>query len=269
MNRRRFVQVLLGTSMLSGYSAQALMLEGNGDFIMAIFPGTGAKDIDSRLFADYTHPLTAALAAKVGHKVYAESYRSFSLIKNVIDNGRADMLLVPPTLAVVAMQHGYEPVVRSKDYLSGVMIKRKGETVKRIAMTGADSWPGLMGRYLLAERKLGPSSMIESVKNQEAVVFLLEQKAVQAGVLATYKANAMIATGQYEAWYPLTSTPGFTLLLHNKLMAKYAEPVSQTMLSLPAPAIDGLQTLIPATIKQFVPCGRQDYEILKKIVAAT
>ncbi|WP_157662726.1 phosphate/phosphite/phosphonate ABC transporter substrate-binding protein [Sulfuriferula sp. AH1] len=269
MNRRRLVQVLLGTAMLPSYSAHALLLAGSGDLIMAIFPGTGAADIDLRSFKDYTHPLTAAIADKIGKKVYAESYRSFSLIKNVIDNARADVLFVPPTLAVNAMQHGYEPVVRVKDFLTGMLIKRKGETVTRIAMTGPDSWPGAMGLYLIAERKLGTPAMVETVKNQDAVVFLLKQGAVQAGVLGTKIANNMIATGQYEAWFPLTSTPGFTLLMHQKLMAKYAEPISQTMLSLSAPAINGLQTLIPATIKQFVPCGRQDYEILKKIAAVT
>ena len=267
MNRRQFVQIVLGSSVLSSYSASALLLAGSGDVIMAIFPGTGAKDIDSRLFSDYTRPLTTAIAAKVGHKVYAESYHSFSLIKNVIENSRADVLFVPPTLAVSAMQQGYEPVARVKDFLTGMMIKRKGEVVKRVAMTGVDSWPGLMGRYLLTEHKLNLTTSVETVKNQEAVAFLLDQKAVQAGVLATPKANAMIATGQYEAWYPLTSTPGFTLLLHSKLMAKYGAPMGQTMLTLSAPAIDGLQALIPIPIKQFVPCGRQDYEILKKIMA--
>lgn len=268
MNRRGFVQAVLGAAMLPSYSAHALMLAGSGDLIIAVFPGTGAPDVDSRLFRDYTRPLTAAIAAKIGKKVYAESYHSFSLIRNVIDNARADMLFVPPTLAVMAMQHGYEPIVRVKDFLSGVMIKRKGETVKKVAMTGPDSWPGAMGLHLIAEHKLGATVSVETVKTQEAVVFLLEQKAAQAAVLGTKKAESMIATGKYEVWYPLTSTPGFTLMLHEKLMTKYAEPISQTMLSLSAPAIDGLQTLIPATIKQFVPCGRQDYEILKKIVVA-
>lgn len=268
MNRRNFVQALLGASILSTHSAHALLLAGNGDLILAIFPGTGAADIDTQLFKEYTQPLTNALSSKIGKKVYAESYRSFSLIKNVIDGNRADVLFVPPTLAVTAMQHGYKPLVRLKDFLSGVMIKRKGETVKRIAMTGSDSWPGAMGRYLMAQHKLDPVSMIEPVNNQDAVVFLLEQKVVQAGVLAIRKANSMVATGKYEIWYPLTSTPGFTLLLHDKLMAKYAEPISQTMLSLGTPAIDGLQRLMPANIRQFVPCGAQDYEILKQIAQA-
>jgi hypothetical protein len=169
----------------------------------------------------------------------------------------------------MAMNQGYEPIVRAKDFLTGIMVKRKGETVTRIAMTGPDTWPGLMGLHLIAERKLGTPAMVETVKNQDAVTFLLKQGAVQAGVLGTKIANTMIATGKYEAWHPLTSTPGFTFLLHEKLMAKYADPIGQTMLSLPPAAINGLQALIPATIKQFVPCGEQDYDILKKIVNNT
>lgn len=269
MNRRGFVQVLLGASMLPSYSANALLLSGSGDLILAVVPGTGAIDVDSSLFKNYTHPLTEAITVKIGKKVYPESYHSFSLIKEVINNARADILFVPPTLAVKAMQHGYEPIVRAKDFLTGAMIKRKDKTVTRIAMPGPDSWPGVMGLHLIAERKLGTPSMVETVKNQDAVIFLLKQGAVQAGVLGTKMANTMIATGQYEAWYPLTSTPGFTLLLHEKLMAKYAEPISQTMLALSPAAIDGLQALIPATIKQFVPCGEQDYNVLKKIVVNT
>ena len=268
MNRRKFVQVLLGSSALSTYAARALMLEGNGDLLMAIYPGTAAQSIDSGLFSDYTRPLNVAMAAKVGHKVYVEYYRSFSLIKNVIENNRADVLLVPPTLAVRAMQAEYEPVVRVKDFITGMVIKRKGEIVKRIAMTPADTWPGLMGRQLLAERKLGSIVTVDTVGTQDVVKYLLEQKTVQAGVMITPNAKAMLATGQYEVWYPLNSTPGFTVLLHNKLMGKYAESIRQTMLSLSAPAINGLQTLIPAPIKQFVLCNRQDYELLEKTVAA-
>ena len=234
--------------------------------IMAIFPGTAAADIDSRTFTDLIHPMTSAIAAKTSKKVYAESYRSFPLIENVIDNNHADVLFVPPTLAVHAMQHGYEPVVRAKEFLSGVMIKRKGEAVKRIAMTSPDSWPGLMGRQLVAEHKLGPASMIETVKNQEAIVYLLDRGVVQAGAFITVHANRLIATGKYEAWYPLTSTPGFTVLVHDKLAAKYGSAITQTMLSLPAPAIDGLQTLIPSAIKQFVPCSKLDYAALAKAV---
>lgn len=269
MNRREFVQVIIGTSLVASLPAHALLLQGGGDMIMAIFPGTAAAEVDNRLFKNYTSPMTAAISSSVHQKVYAEAYRSFPLIKNVIEAHRADLLFIPPTLAVKAMSQGYQPIVRVKDFLSGLLIKRKGVAVNKIAMTGTDSWPGVMGRYVIKQYKLGPASMVETVKNQEAVSFLLEQKVVQAGVLATKRAEAMIATGQYEVWYPLTSTPGFTLMLHDKLMAKYAEPISQTMLSLSAPAIEGLQTLIPATIKQFVPCGKQDYEILKQILEVT
>lgn len=266
MNRRVFIQAIIGSSLLSSLPAHALLLQGSGDMIMAIFPGTAAAEVDMRLFRDYTSPMTTAISNSIHQKVYAEAYRSFPLIKNVIEAHRADMLFIPPTLVVRAMEQDYQPIVRVKDFLSGVVIKRKGVAVNKIAMTGPDSWPGVMGRYVIKQHKLGPTTIIETVKNQEAVVFLMEQKVAQAGVLSTKKAEAMIATGQYEIWYPLTSTPGFTLMLHNKLMAKYGEPISQTMLSLSTPAIDGLQTLIPAMIKQFVPCGKQDYEMLKQIL---
>jgi len=252
--------------MLSSYSTHALMLAGSGDLIIAIYPGTGAAEVDSRTFKEFAQPMTAALASKTRKKVYAEAYRSFSLINEAISNNRADILFVPPIVAIHAMQHGYQPLVRVRELAAGVLVKRKGQPVTRIGITEPDSWLGAMGRIVIAEHKSGVPAMLETVKTQDAVVFLLEQKAVQAGVLRTEKANSLIATGAYEAWYPLPTSPDFTVLIHDKLAANYAEPVRQTMLSLSVTAIDSLQAAIHVPIKQFVPCGKQDYAVLAKAV---
>jgi hypothetical protein len=126
-------------------------------------------------------------------------------------------------------------------------------------MTEAESWLGAMGANLVAQRKLVPPNMLEIVKTQDAVVYLLQQKAVQAAVLRSEKANKLIATGEYELWYPLASTPDMTLLVHDKLASSHAEPLRQAMLSLPVEAINGLQEVVHVPIKRFVVCNKQDY----------
>lgn len=107
---------------------------------------------------------------------------------------------------------------------------------------------------------------MQVVKTQDAVVYLLEQKAVQAAVLRTEKANKLIATGEYEVWYALPKTPDLTLLIHEKLATSYAAPIRQTMVTLPAEVIKQLQIVIHVPIKQFVPANQQDYAVLSGLL---
>ena len=164
------------------------------------------------------------------------------------------------------MEHGYQPLVRVKALATGVLLKRKGQQVTRIGITEPDSWLGAMGRNVIAENKLALPAMLETVKTQGAVVYLLEQKAVQAGVLRTEMANKLIATGEYETWYPLPATPDFTMLIHDKLAANYAEPIRQAMLNLSAATIDSLQQAVHISINQFVSCSKSDYLALAKAI---
>ena len=96
MNRRFFLQTLIATGIFANHSASALLISGHGDAIISVYPGTGAKEIDLQLFKMYTEPMTTALASVMRKKVYAEPYRSFSLIESVISNNRTDILFVPP-----------------------------------------------------------------------------------------------------------------------------------------------------------------------------
>lgn len=267
MNRRFFLQTLCGTALLAHHSAHALLSSGQGDVIVAIYPGTGAAEIDASLFKELTRPMTSSLAARMGKKVYAEVYRSFSLIKNTIIQNRADLLFVPPIVAIHAMQQGYQPLVRVRELATGVIVKRKGEAVKHISITEMDSWLGAMGQNVIAEHYPNAKAMFETVKTQDAVVYLLQQGVVQAGVLRTEKANKLMATGNYEVWYPLPSSPDFTMLINDKLVAKYADVVRQVMLTLPAPAIKSLQSAIHVPINQFVSSAKPDYAALAKAVS--
>ena len=266
MNRRNFLQTMLGASVIVNQSAAALLLSGQGDVIVSVCLGTGTAGIDLRLFKTYTQPLTNVLGNKMGKKVYAESYRSFALIKDAITNNRSDILIVPPMVAIHAMQYGYQPLVRVKDLATGLLVKRKGSQVMRIGIMEFDSWLGAMGRNVIAEHKLGSPAMLETVKTQDAVVSLLEQKAVQAGVLRTEKASKLIATGEYEAWDTLPVSPDFTVLIHDKLVANYGEIVRQTMLNLPVAAVNNLQAAIHVPVKQFVDCTKKDYAALAKAI---
>lgn len=266
MNRRFFLKTLGAAIVFANQPAEALLLSGQGDVIVSIYPGTGAKEIDSQLFKAFTQPMTTALASTLHKKVYAEPYRSFSLIEDTIRNNRADMLFVPPIVAIHGMQHGYQPLVRVRELATGVLLKRKGQQVARIGITEPDSWLGAMGKNVIAEHVSASPAMLETVKTQDAVVYLLEQKAVQAGVLRTEKANKLLATGEYEVWYPLPTSPDFTVLIHDKLVANYAESARKTLLSLPAAAVNSLQEAIHVPVNQFVPCAKQDYAALAKAI---
>lgn len=266
MNRRLFLQSLLAAALTASYSAHALPSSGASNLTIAVYPGTGAEEVPIYAFQSSTHAMTEVLTKKIGKKVYAEPFRGFALLRKTIDNNLADALLVPPMIAAYALQHGYQPLVRIQDMASGALIKRKGQVVTRIGMTEADSWLGAMGANLVAQHKLVAPSMLEIVKTQDAVVYLLQQKAVQAAVLRSEKANKLIATGEYELWYPLAATPDLTLLIHNKLVASYAEPLRQAMLDLPVDAINGLQEVIHVPIKRFVVSNKQDYVTLSGLL---
>lgn len=266
MNRRLFLQSLLAASVAASYPARALLLPGSTNLTIAIYPGTGAAEIPVYEFHESTRAMTEVLAKQIGKKVYAEPFRSFALLRNTIDNNLADTLLVPPVVAAYALQHGYQPLVRIQDMSSGALIKRKGQAVTRIGMTEPSSWLGAMGASLVAKNKLVPPNMLEIVKTQDAVVYLLQQKVVQAAVLRSEKANKLIATGEYELWHELVKTPDLTFLVHDKLAALYAEPLKQAMLTLPANAIKGLQEVIHVPIKQFVATSKQDYAALSGLL---
>ncbi|NOT16552.1 MAG: PhnD/SsuA/transferrin family substrate-binding protein [Sulfuriferula sp.] len=266
MNRRLFVQSLLAATLSASYPAQALLLSGSTQLTMAIYPGTGAEDMPIATFQESTKPLTDVLSKKIGKKVYSEPYRSFGLLYKAIDGNVADTLLVPPIAAAYALQHGYQPLVRIQDMATGTLIKRKGQAVTRIGMTESSSWLGAVGADLVAKHSLVPTSAVQVVKTQDAVVYLLEQKAVQAAVLRTEKANKLIATGEYEVWYELPKTPDLTLLIHEKLATSYAESMRQAMVTLPAEVIKQLQIVIHVPIKQFVSANQQDYSVLSKLL---
>lgn len=262
MNRRLFLQMSSAALFTAGYSVYALSASGTSSLTVAVFPGTGAEEIPVYAFQSSTHAMTDVLTKKIGKKVYTEPFRSFTLLRKAIDANSVDALLVPPIIAAYALQHGFQPLVRIQDMASGMIIKRKGQAVSRIGITEHDSWLGALGMNLIAQRKLMPSNMLEVVKTQDAVVYLLQQKTVQAAVLRSEKANKLIATGEYELWYPLASTPDLTLLIDDKFAPGYAEPLRKAMLDLPASAIAGLQEVIHVPIRQFVSCNRQDYEPL-------
>jgi hypothetical protein len=259
MNRRLFLQLSSAALLTATYSAYALASSGTSNLTIAVFPGTGAEEVPIYAFQASTHAMTEVLTKKIGKKVYTEPFRSFTLLRKTLDSNAADALLVPPIIAAYAFQHGYQPLVRIQDMASGALIKRKGQAVTRIGITEHDSWLGAMGMDLIAQHKLVASNMLEVVKTQDAVVYLLQQKVVQAAVLRSEKANKLIATGEYELWYPLASTPDLTLLIHDKFASNYAEPLRKAMLDLPADAINGLQEVIHVPIKQFVTCTKQDY----------
>lgn len=267
MNRRFFMQTVLTAAFAASMPARALLLPKSSAFIVAVYPGTGAAEASTYMFKEAVSPMSEAIAKGIGKKVYMESYRSLALVRSMVANNPADALLVPPVIAVHAMQHGYQPLVRIRDMASGVLIKTKGQTVTRIGMTEPDSWLGAMGANLVTKHKLATPSMLEIVKTQDAVVYLLQQKAVQAAVLRTERANKLIATGEYEIWQPLVKTPDLTLLIHDKLAAHYAESTRQAMLTLPANAIEALQAVIHVPIKQFVPARKEDYAELSAIVS--
>ncbi len=260
MQRRRF---LAGLTLLPAFPLAARAAKA--DLSIGIYPGTGKADILMGDFRTYVMPFAQALATSLGAKPRPLLFRTIKSTLASLENGRLDLYLVPPSVAVSVLDSDYSPIARVRDQATGVLVRRKGVEVNTIALTEKESWLDVMGRYTLKRNNLGDVKVL-NFKTQEEVALAIERDFAQAGSLRSKLAKEMTTQSAFEVWHPLPTTPDFTLMASNRLSAAEQDRLGQAAASLSLDAIVSLQKTIHSKVTGFVIDKQADYKVIKQAI---
>lgn len=261
MKRRTFVT---GLALLPALSVPSLALAESADLTFGIFPGTGTADLPLEELRTAILPFTQALAESVGMKPKLTMFRTIKSITRSLEKARMDVYFVPPTVAVDVLDNGYAPIARVKDPLTGAVVRAKGANVKTVAMAEKESWPDVMGRYVLKRNKQDVQFL--NFKTQEDVILAMENGYAQAGALGPKPTRELLAKGMHEVWYPLPATPGFTLMAGAHLSESQKNKLGAAAVALDQQTILTMQKVFVSRIASFVDDSQADYKVLKEAV---
>jgi hypothetical protein len=261
MHRRSFLAALtvLPALPLAARAAQ-------GDLNIGIYPGTGKADIVMGDFRAYAMPFAQALGDAIGATPKLTLFRSIRSVQASLQSGRLDLYFVPPAVAVSALDSDYSPVARVRDQATGMLVRRKGATVTAVALTEKESWLDVMARHTLRQNKIEVEKLY-NFKEQDDVYLAMQRDYAQAGSLRSKKADELIASGQYELWHPLPSTPDYTLMASNRLSAAQRDQLGAAAAALSPAAIQSLQKTIHSKVSGFVIDKQADYRIVKQAMS--
>lgn len=224
---------------------------GDDNLSIGIFPGTGSTDMLREDLRAATKPFAQAIAGTIGRQPSLTIFTALKSINRSLENGRLDLYLAPPTVAVTAIDKGYVPIARAKEMINVMLVRRKGAKVTSVALTEKESLPDVMGRYVLKTKK--EKAKIFNLNAQEDVILAMERNYAQAGGLGPKFANALIAKGEYEAWYPLPASPGFTLVASKQLSEADIKKLRSAASTISPAVIAEMQKVILAKMSGFVP----------------
>ncbi|OJW45428.1 MAG: hypothetical protein BGO60_08430 [Thiobacillus sp. 65-1059] len=260
MQRRHFLAALALLPVLP-LAAHAARTELN----LGIYPGTGKADVLMGDFRAWAMPFAQALGAAMGAKPGLTLFRSIKSIARSMEGGRLDMYLVPPSVAVAALDHRYSPVARVRDQATGVLVRRKGAAVTTVALTEKESWLDVMARHTL-RRNRQDAAQILNLKTQEEVVLAMQRDFAQAGSLRSKLADELVARGEFETWYALPATPDFTLMASNRFSAAEQDKLGSAAAALSPEVIQSLQKTIHSKVTGFVIDKQADYQLIKQAI---
>lgn len=261
MNRREFL------AALGALTALPLPAHASGGSLrIGIFPGTGTSDMLREELRAANRGFAQAVAAALGRQPSLTIFTALKSINRSIEGGRLDLYFAPPTVVVNALGKGYVPIVRVKDKITVMLVKRKDAQVSSIALTERESLPDVMGRYVLKAQ--GENARIFNLRSQEDVVLALERNYAQAGGLGPKIAKALIERGEFEAWHPLPSAPGFSLVGNKSLGADSIKRLRETASRIDPAVIAQMQKVFVAKLGGFVPDDGADLQVLKEAMEA-
>lgn len=262
MNRRNF---LTGLALLPTLSLPSMLAHArSSDLTFGIFPGTGTADLPLDELRTAILPFTRALADAVGMKPKLTMFRTIKNITTSLERGRMDIYFVPPTVAVDVLDNGYTAIARVKDPLTGAVVRVKGATVTTVSMPEKESWPDVMGRFVLKRNKHDVQFL--NFKTQEDVILAMENGYAQAGALGPKPTKELLAKGTHEVWYPLPATPGFSLMGSNRLTESQRDKLGAAAESLDQQTILTMQKVFVSKVASFVVDKQADYKTLREAV---
>lgn len=254
---------MAGLTLVSLTLLPTMAQANDSDLTIGIYPGTGTADLPLDELKAAIGPFVQALAGAVGLEPKLTMFRTIKNITRSLEKGRMDLYFVPPTVAVDVLDNGYTAIARVKDPITGAIVRLKGATVKTVAMAEKESWPDVMGRYVLKRNK----HEVEFINNktQEDVVLAMENGYAEAGALGTKLVKELLAKGTYEIWYPLPATPGFSLMASDRLTPGEQDRLSAAATSLNPQVIQTMQKVFLSKLVSFVN-DKADYKVLKEAV---
>jgi len=262
MNRRQF---LSGVGLLPTLSLSSLLAHADDTYLtFGIFPGTGTADLPLDELRTAITPFTQALASTLGVESRLTMFRTIKSVTRSLEKGRMDVYFVPPTVAVDVLDNGYTAIARVKDPLTGAIVRLKGATVTTVAMAEKESWPDVMGRYVLKQNKQDVQFI--NLKTQEDVIMAMDNGFAQAGALGPKPTKDLLAKGMHEVWYPLPSTPGFTLMASNRLNLNEQDKLGAAAVAMNPQIIQTMQKVFVSKIASFVIDKEADYKMVKLAV---
>ena len=262
MNRRHF---LTGMALLPALSLPSLLAHANTtDLSFGIFPGTGTADLPLDELRAAIMPFTEAMAGALGLEPKLTMFRTIKSVTRSLEKGRMDLYFVPPTVAVDVLDNGYTAIARVKDPLTGAVVRVKGATVSTVAMAEKESWPDVMGRFVLKNNKQDVQFI--NLKTQEDVIMAMENGYAQAGALGPKPTKDLLAKGMHEVWYPLPATPGFTLMASGRLNEGEQDKLGAAAVAMNPQIIQTMQKVFVSKIASFVIDKEADYKLVKQAV---
>ena len=262
MKRRSF---LTGLTLIPALSLLPLKAySDDSELSIGVYPGTGTADLPLEELRAAIMPFAQALAASMGLEPKLTMFRTIKTITRSLEKGRLDLYFVPPTVAVDVLDNGYVPIARVKDPITGALVRLKGATVTTVAMAEKDSWPDLMGRFVLKRNKQDVQFI--NLKTQEDVVLAMEKGFAEAGALGGKFVKDLVAKGTHEVWYPLPATPGFSLMASDRLTEHERNRISAAAVGLHPQTIQTMQKVFVSKIASFVNDKQADYKTLKQAV---
>lgn len=263
MHRRSF---LAGLAMLPALPLVGQAQAQARSLNIGIYPGTGKADIVMGDFRSFAMPFAQALGGAVNAQPKLTLFRSIRSVMNSLKSGRLDLYFVPPTVAVVVLDHDYSPVARVRDQATGMMVRRKGAAdVQAVAFTEKESWLDVMGRWTMRQNK-HEGLKTYNFKTQDDVALAIERDYAQAGSLRIAKANELVSKGLVEIWYELPKTPDFTLMATNRMSEADRDRLGAAAAGLGKAAIDSLQQTIHSKVTGFVVDKEADYQTIKQAI---
>lgn len=218
---------------------------------IGIFPGTGTADMLRSDFRPMATPFAEELAEALGRKAQLTMYRSLRSTNRSMVKGRKDLYFAPPTVAVAAFNKGYSPIARVEAFLKVVLVRRKGATVTTVALTERQSVPDVLGRFVLKQNNEKVKFM--NVKSQEDVLLAMKRNYAQAGALGGKKAKALLeSSDDYEEWYPLPLSPGFTLVASDRLSEEDRHKLEVAITSIDPRVVEKMQKAFVSKLGKFV-----------------
>lgn len=257
MNWRSFVASLGLALAFPGLSHAAESLS------IGIFPGTGTAEMLRSDFRPMAAPFVEELARALDRKPQLTMYRSLKAVNRSMVKGRKDLYFAPPTVAVAAFKKGYSPIARVENFLQVALVRRKGVDVTTVAVTEKQSVPEVLTRLVLTQNNQQVKFM--NVKTQADVILAMKRNYAQAGALGGKKAKALLETSKdYEEWYPLPRSPGFTLVASDKLSDSDRAKLERAITSMNPKIIARMQPAFVSKLGSFVADKDAEFKTLQQ-----